>query len=57
MKVYEVEPDSGLNRCTEKDHNSVLVWIQMAEIGDVITIRVKEMSSEAFAAMPEFMGP
>ncbi len=51
MKVYEIEPDTGCNRCIEKDHNAVLAWIQGAEIDDVITIRVKGMSAEAYATI------
>lgn len=57
MRVYEIQPDEDCNWCTEKDYHQVLVWLQEAEVGVVITVRVKEMTEEAYAALPEYMGP
>ena len=57
MKVFEIGPDAGHNRCNEKEAKAVLVWLEEAEVGDVITIRIKEMTAEDYSALPEFLGP
>ncbi len=57
MKVYRVEPDKGLNKCTEKHIQDILVWFEESEPGSVITIEVLEMSEDDYDALPEYMGP
>ncbi len=57
MMVFEVNPGKGLNRCTEKNAEAVLVWLQEAQPGDTIIVNVKEMTEEAYAHLPEYMGP
>lgn len=57
MKVYNVLPGKGLNKCTEKTVSEVMFWIQDLEVGDTLTIRVLEMSESDYNALPEFQGP
>lgn len=57
MKVYEVSVGEELNPCTERDPASVLVWLEEAEAGATVTIRVKQMSESEYAALPEYVGP
>ena len=57
IKVYEVEPGKGANRCTERKIEDVLVWLEESEPGDVITIRVIEMDEQEYNSLPEFLGP
>lgn len=57
MKVYEIEPNRGLSRCTEKDISGISCWLEMSEPGDIITIRVKEMSESEYNSLPEYTGP
>lgn len=57
MRVFEVEPGKSLNKCMEKDLESVLTWLEEADTGDEITIRVKEMSLKEYEALPEYTGP
>ncbi len=57
MKVFEVSPGPGLNRCTEKDAARVLVWLEEASPGETITVRVKDMGEVDYAALPEYAGP
>lgn len=57
MRVYEINPGTGLNHCTEKDPSMVLVWLEEASVGDVVCVRVKEMTESEYAALPEYVGP
>jgi len=57
MKIYKVTPGEDLNPCHEKNIEDVFVWIQEAEIGDKITIEVKEMDEKYFDSLPEYEGP
>ena len=57
IKVYEVEPGKGLNKCTERHIGDLLDWFYDAQPGNVITIRVKEMNQSDFNSLPEYMGP
>jgi hypothetical protein len=57
MKVFNVSPGKGCNSCLEKEIENVVVWLEEAEIGETITIEIKEMSERRYDRMPEFMGP
>ena len=57
MKVYEVTPDKGLNTCTEKDIDGVIEWLDMLEIGETMTIKIKNISESEYEALPEYEGP
>ena len=57
IKVWTVYPGRGLNPCTEKDPQAVLSWIEEAEPGETIEIKVREMDAAVFAELPEYEGP
>jgi len=57
MKVYKVTPDTDLNPCSEKSIDNVIPWLEMAEIGEKITIEVIEMTEAEYDALPEYRGP
>jgi hypothetical protein len=57
MKVYNISPGKGCNKCCEKDPKNALIWLEEAEPGETITIDVMEMSEEDFNSLPEYMGP
>lgn len=57
MKIFKVTPGKDLNPCHEKKLLSVMEWIQNAEVGDMITIEIKEMKEEDFDSLPEYEGP
>jgi len=57
IKVYEVEPGKGLNRCMEKDLDEVFSWIQEAEVGEEITIKIMYMEEAEYDSLPEYTGP
>jgi len=57
MKVYEVTPDKGLNPCTEKNIHGVMVWLENAESGETMIIKIKNMSESDYEALPKYEGP
>ena len=57
MKVYKVTPGEGLEPCIETEPSAAISWLECAEIGDVITIEIKEMTEAEFEALPEYRGP
>jgi hypothetical protein len=57
IKVFTVTPGVRLAPCIEKDPKNLMVWLEEAQPGEVIQIRVSEMEEEEFKNLPEYMGP
>lgn len=57
MKIYKVYPEIQSNACCEKNIENVISWIENAEIGDMISIKIINMTEEEYNLLPEFMGP
>jgi hypothetical protein len=57
MIVYTITPGEGMNPCTERDLNSIQVWLEQAEPGDEFIIKVSEMTEVEYSSLPEYMGP
>jgi hypothetical protein len=57
VKVYDVQPDKGLDSCCETDFDVIVDgYLRDAQPGDIITIKVLEMEESEFKALPECMG-
>jgi hypothetical protein len=61
MKVYEIKPDKGCNAHTEDNFNnmieSVKEWLNEADAGTELTVKVLEMTGSEYLALPEYDGP
>jgi len=61
MRVYVVRPGEGCHAHTEASIRATLdnvqVWLEESEAGDVVTIKVEEMSKEDYDGLPEYGGP
>lgn len=56
MRVYEVKYD-GCNSVCENTLNGVMSILENSDIGDKITIDIREMSEFEYEALPEYLGP
>ena len=57
IKVFKVSPGKGLNSCCEKDIKNVIIWLEEAEPGDVIEIKISRMQESDYDRLPEYAGP
>jgi len=57
MKVFRITPGVGCNPCCEKQANSIVTWLEEAEVGETITVKILEMSENEYSELPEYMGP
>jgi len=57
MRVYKVIPGISCNPCCENTIESVISWIEEAEVGSIIQVRILDMSQEEYNDLPEYMGP
>jgi hypothetical protein len=59
VKVWEVELFPGANTfcASAKELDNVIAAVEDAEVGDKIKIKVREMSEEEYANLPEWDGP
>jgi hypothetical protein len=57
IKVYEIQPDKGLAICCEISTDVIKDgYLDDAQVGDIITIKVIEMEESEYEALPECMG-
>jgi hypothetical protein len=56
VKVYEIQPNADMNKCCEINLEAIKDMIELAEIGDMITIKVSEMEEYDYWHLPEFEG-
>ena len=57
MRVYKVIPGILCNPCCEDAIGNVVGWIEDAETGETIQIKILEMSLKEYNDLPEYMGP
>ena len=61
MKVYEITPCKNCSPYVDPTIKATIEglksWLDEAPVGDVITIRVLQMTSDEYRALPEYEGP
>ena len=57
MRVYKITPEPGFNPCVESDPRTIVTWLEEAEVDDVFTVKVLDMTKREYDALPEYTGP
>jgi len=57
MRAFKITPGKGYSSCCEKEAKSVIDWLEISEVGDIITVEIIELSEKEYNQLPEYMGP
>jgi len=57
MRVYQIDPGKDLNKCCESKIENIIPWIEEAEIGEEIKIKIIYMTYDEYNNLIEYEGP